>query len=79
LSKISFSCNAESAEIKNDQRGNECRRQTNDIKRLARDIGFHPVDQTHSAKLAGEVDLSPSGDDGLVPHQKKHKHDVLAV
>jgi hypothetical protein len=28
------------------------------------------VDQTHSAKLTRQVDLSPGGDDGLVPHQK---------
>ena len=64
---------------RNDQRGNDCRQQTNDLERLARNIGFHPVDQTHSAKLARQVDLSPGGDDGLVPHQKKHRHDVLAV
>jgi hypothetical protein len=50
-----------------------------DLEELARDIDFHPVDQTHSAKLARQVDLSPGGDDGLVPHQKKHRHDVLAV
>jgi hypothetical protein len=63
---------------RNDQRGNECRQQTNDLERLARDICFHPVDQTHSAKLARQVALSPGGDDGLVAHQKKHRHDVLA-
>jgi hypothetical protein len=41
-----------------------------DLEELARDIDFHPVDQTHSVKLARQVDLSPGGDDGLVPHQK---------
>jgi hypothetical protein len=50
-----------------------------DLEELARDVGFHPVDQTHSAKLARQVGLSPGSDDGLVPHQKKHRHDVLAV
>jgi hypothetical protein len=39
-------------------------------KGWARDIGFHPVDQTHPAKLAHQVDLSRGSDDGLVPHQK---------
>jgi hypothetical protein len=51
----------------------------NDLERLARYIGFHPVDQTHSAKLARQVDLSRGGDDGLIPHRKKHSHNVLAV
>jgi hypothetical protein len=32
----------------------------------------HPMDQTHSAKLARQVDLSPGSDDGLVPQPKKH-------
>jgi hypothetical protein len=34
---------------------------TNDLERLARDIGFHPVNQTHPAKLARQIDLSPVG------------------
>jgi hypothetical protein len=37
-------------------------------KGWARDTGFHPVDQTHPAKLARQIDLSHAGGDGLVPH-----------
>ena len=49
-----------------------------DFEELALDIGFHPVDQTHPAKLARQIDLSPVGGDGVVSHQKKHSPDVLA-
>jgi hypothetical protein len=47
------------------------------FEELARDIGFHPVDQTDTGKLAREVDLSPARDDDLVSHQKKHDPDAV--
>jgi hypothetical protein len=50
-----------------------------DLEELARDIGFHPVDQTDAGKLAREVDLSTRRDDNLVSYRKKHDPDALAV
>jgi len=50
-----------------------------DLKELARDIGFHPVDQTDAGKLARKVDVSSTRDNALVPDQKKHSDDALAV
>ncbi len=50
-----------------------------DFQELALDIGFHPVDQTDTGKLAGEVGLSTTGDNGLVPNQKKRRDDALDV
>ena len=50
-----------------------------DFEELALDIGFHPVDQTDTGKLAREVGLSTTRDNGLVPNQKKRRDDVLGV
>ena len=50
-----------------------------DFEELALDIGFHPVDQTDAGKLAREVDLSTTGDSGLVPHQKKRRDDASGL
>ena len=50
-----------------------------DFEELARDIGFHPVDQTDTGKLAREVDLSPARDNPLVSDQKERSNDTLAV
>jgi hypothetical protein len=50
-----------------------------DFEELALDIGFHPVDQTDTGKLAREVGLSTTRDNGLVPNQKKRRDDALAV
>jgi hypothetical protein len=50
-----------------------------DLKELGRDIGFHPVDQTDAGKLAREIDVSSTRDNALVPDQKKHSDDALAV
>ena len=41
-----------------------------DFEELAFDIGFDPMDQTDAGKLAREVDLSATRDNGLVPNQK---------
>jgi hypothetical protein len=49
------------------------------LEELARDIGFHPMDQTDAGKLAREVDLPPTRDNALVPDQKKRSDDALAV
>jgi hypothetical protein len=46
---------------------------------LALDIGFHPVDQTDAGKVAREVGLSTTRDNGLVPNQKKRRDDALGV
>ncbi len=48
-----------------------------DFEELALDIGFHPVDQTDTGKLAREVGLSTTRDNGLVPNQKKRRDDAL--
>jgi hypothetical protein len=50
-----------------------------DLEELARDVGFRPVDQIDAGKLAREVDLPCACDDGLVPDQKEHDDDGLAV
>jgi len=50
-----------------------------DLKELGRDIGFHPMDQTDAGKLAREIDVSSTRDNALVPDQKKHSDDALAV
>jgi hypothetical protein len=49
------------------------------LEELARNFGFHPVDQTNAGKLAREVGLSRPGDHGLVPDQTKRSHDALAI
>jgi hypothetical protein len=50
-----------------------------DFEELALDIGFHPVDQTDAGKLAREVGLSTTGDNGLVPNQQKPRNDGLGL
>lgn len=50
-----------------------------DFEELAFDIGFHPMDQTDAGKLAREVDLSATRDNGLVPNQKKRRGDTPRV
>ena len=50
-----------------------------DLEELARDIGFRPVDQTDAGKLAREVGLSTTGDNGLVPNREKRRDDALGV
>jgi hypothetical protein len=50
-----------------------------DFEELALDIGFHPVDQADAGKLAREVGLSTTGDNGLVPNQKKRRDDALGL
>jgi hypothetical protein len=49
------------------------------LEELARDVGFRLVDQTDAGKLAREVDLPGARDNGLVPDQKEHNDDALAV
>jgi len=46
---------------------------------VARDVGFHPVDQTDAEKLARQVDVFADRDNALVPHQKEHSDDALAI
>jgi hypothetical protein len=50
-----------------------------DLEELARDVGFRPADQIDAGKLAREIDLPAACDNGLVPHQKEHNDDGLAV
>jgi len=50
-----------------------------DCEELALDIGLHPVDQTDAGKLAREVGLSTTRDNGLVLNQKKRRDDALRV
>jgi hypothetical protein len=50
-----------------------------DLEELARDVGFRPVDQTDAGKLAREVGLPGARYNGLVPDQKEHSDDALAV
>ena len=50
-----------------------------DLEKLAREVAFRPARQTDPAKLARQVDLSPARDDALVPHQKEHRDDALAI
>ncbi|HEX9423747.1 MAG TPA: hypothetical protein VF899_10915 [Pyrinomonadaceae bacterium] len=50
-----------------------------DLGKLAREVGCRPTHQTDPGKLAREADLSPARDDALVPDQKEHNNDALAV
>ena len=50
-----------------------------DFEELALDIGFHPMDQADAGKLVREVGLFLTGDNGLVPNQKKRRNDALGV
>jgi hypothetical protein len=50
-----------------------------DLEELSRDVGFRPVDETDVGKLAREVDLLGARDNDLVPDQKEHSDDALAV
>jgi hypothetical protein len=50
-----------------------------DLEDLAREVGFHPMHQTHPGKLAREGDLPPAGDNALVPDQKEHYDDDVAL
>ncbi len=58
---------------------NFARHEGTGFEELALDIGFHPVDQTDAGKLAREVGLSTTRDNGLVPNQKKRRDDALDV
>jgi hypothetical protein len=49
------------------------------FEELALDIGFHLVDQTDAGKLAREIGLATTGDNGLVPNQQKRRVDALAL
>jgi len=49
------------------------------LEELAGNFGFHLVDQTDAGKLAREVGLSTTRDNGLVPNQKKRRDDALGV
>jgi hypothetical protein len=46
---------------------------------VAGDFHFHPVDETDAAKLARQVDLSATRDNGLVSNQEKRRDDSLGV
>ncbi len=46
---------------------------------MASDFGFHPVDETDAAKLARQVDLSATRDNGLVPNQEKRRDDAVGI
>ena len=49
-------------------------------EKLARDAARRHAHQSDpSEQLAREVDQPPTCDNGLVPDQKEHRHDVLAV
>ena len=50
-----------------------------DFEELALDIGFHLVDQTDAGKLAREIGLSTTRDNGLVPNQQKRRDDALGL
>jgi hypothetical protein len=50
-----------------------------DFEELALDIGFHPLDQTDAGKLARQVGLSTTRDNGLVPNQKKRSGDARGL
>jgi hypothetical protein len=50
-----------------------------DLEKLAREVAFRPARQTDPGKLAREVDVRPDRDNALVPDQKEHRDDVLAV
>ena len=44
---------------------------------MALDIGFDPVDQADAGKLAREIALSTTRDNGLVPDQQKCRDNAL--
>jgi hypothetical protein len=50
-----------------------------DLEKLARKVALHPARQTDPGKLAREVDVRPARDNGLVPDQKEHSDDALAI
>jgi hypothetical protein len=50
-----------------------------DFEELALDIGFHLVDQIDAGKLAREVGLFTTRDNGLVPNQQKRRDDALGL
>jgi hypothetical protein len=49
------------------------------LEKLAREVALRPVHQTDPGKLAREVDVRPDRDNALVPDQKEHRYDGLAV
>ncbi len=50
-----------------------------DLEKLAREVALRPARQTDPGKLAREVDVRPARDNALVPDQKEHRDDGLAV
>jgi hypothetical protein len=50
-----------------------------DIEKLAHEVDRHPPYKTDSGKLARKVDLGLARDNALVPDQKEHNDDVLAL
>jgi diadenylate cyclase len=48
-------------------------------QRIAEILLHSKYEETHSEKLAREVDLAPASDDALVPNQKERSDDALAV
>jgi hypothetical protein len=49
------------------------------LEKLAREVALRPVHQTDPGKLAREVDVRPDRDNTLVPDQKEHRYDCIAV
>jgi hypothetical protein len=49
------------------------------LEKLAREVALRPAHQTDPRKLAREVDVRPDRDNALVPDQKEHRYDGLAV
>jgi hypothetical protein len=49
------------------------------LEKLAREVALRPVHQTDPGKLAREVDVRPDRDNALVPDQKEHRYDGIAV
>ena len=50
-----------------------------DLEELAGHFGFYPVDETDAAKLAPQIDLSATRNNGLVPRQEKRRDDAVGV
>jgi hypothetical protein len=50
-----------------------------DVEKLAHEVDFHPTYKADFGKLAREVDLGLARDNALVPDQKEHNDDVLAL
>jgi diadenylate cyclase len=48
-------------------------------QRLSEILLHAPYEETPSEELAGEVDLRPAGDHGVVPDQEERRNDTLAV